>query len=179
MVQVCWSGVARLPSPSIIFISCPYHSHLRNKKRTAVPTPASKYNVTADQLSPCRDLSVCRTVIIIGLIAFSESGNDRLALPCSDHKRTTCNSYSDKFSLSSFDDGTAHLTNVLHGLTDPHVWIPCVQYRSNNNNACALFISTVFIHCFPPPLHPPIAQYHTIPPNLLLGAAAYFMSIVS
>lgn len=45
----CWSGVARLPSPSIIFISCPYHSHLRKKKEQLCPPPASKYNVTADQ----------------------------------------------------------------------------------------------------------------------------------
>jgi hypothetical protein len=44
-----------------------------------------------------------------GLIAFSESGTDHLALPCSDHKMhhmqfLQLQQNSDKFSLSSFDD---------------------------------------------------------------------------
>ncbi len=55
----------------------------------------------------------------------------------------------------------AHEQNGLHGLTDPLVWDhDCVLPIPMQ---CAFFfITTAFVHCFPP-LPPPIAQYSIIP----------------
>jgi len=106
-----------------------------------------------------RDLSVCRTVIIIGgLIAFSESGTDPLALPCPDLKRTTCNSYSYTTVTNSRYQvlmlGAAQLTKRFTWIDRP---TGMDQYHSNNNNnpcAFSLLVPYSFIASLPP-LHPP------------------------
>jgi hypothetical protein len=116
------------------------------------------------------------------------------SLPCLARiiKRTTCNSYSysssDKFSLSTFDMMAARRasTNVLHGLTDPHVWNPpplCpISFLIIIIHGAFFFISSVFIHCTSnnsPLSIPAIAQllYRATPPQSVARRSRVYMSI--
>jgi len=113
---------------------CPYHGRLER-----LCPLVSNYNVTADQYHRAE---TCQYAEVSSSFGPHRLFRVRDRPPCSDHKKNVLMM-------------AAHNTNVLHGLTDPQVWNPCVL-------ACAFFISTVFIHRFPPLSIPPS---HSVVPH--------------
>jgi hypothetical protein len=151
------------------------------KKMNSPPRPASKHNVTADQYHHAQTCQYAElsSSLSLGAHRLFRVRHRPPALPCPDLKRTTCNSYSysnsDKFSLSSFDMMGLRIYQRFTWIDRPTRMEPLVLIIIMMD-ACAFFISTVFIHCFPSPLSIPpshVLYRTTPPPNLLLGAAAY------